>query len=122
MKLFDQIMRKKLDLSEESNINMKYKRGVWQFYNAYNIALAITRFPDKNIAIKNRLIRRFLMSPDYVDSKVFKKIQKFMRDDFNIIIKAFRIIEQQRADSYEFGEYYKPFSLGILAYEYPDQE
>jgi hypothetical protein len=45
-----------------------------------------------------------------------------MRSDFNIILHAFRIIEKSKQEAgYEFGEYYKPYTLGILAYEYPEE-
>lgn len=121
MKLFEQIIRKKLDLSEENFLNKNYKRAIWQFYCAYNISCAITGHFDRNKKRKILLYKRFVLSQDYVDSKLFKKIQRSMRNDFNVILHAFRIIEKFKQETgYEFGEYYKIGSLGILAYEYPE--
>ena len=122
MKLFEQLIRKKLDLYEESFITKNYKRAVWHFYVAYNISCSIAQFQDPLIRKKNRLYKRFLLSQEHVNSRVFKKIQKIMRKDMDVIIEAVRVIDKKKEEAgYEFGEYYRPLSLGILAYEYPEE-
>lgn len=122
MKLFDQIIRKELELSEESYITKHYKRAVWRFFVAYNISRAVLGYDDPLIKKKNRLCKKFILSNEYIDSKLFMKLQKIMQKDMEIIIKALKEIERKKEEAgYEFGEYYKPLSLGILAYEYPEE-
>jgi hypothetical protein len=118
MRLQSQIIQKFYNLSEENIIRKNYKRAIWQFYNSYLISLSITRYKDKNINKKNRLIRSLILSPEELDSKIFKKIQKYMEKDIIIIFKALRKIELEK----ESGKVQNDFSsdprfIGILAYE-----
>ena len=66
-------------------------------------------------------MQRFILSSDKKNSKLFKKVQKYMNEDMKVIISALRIIQKAKEESYEFGEYYKPFSVGILSWEFPEQ-
>ena len=63
MRFLKQIMEKKMDLSSEFLLNRQYKRGIWQFYCVYNIALVVLgRKEDKREArIRNRIWKRFLL-------------------------------------------------------------
>jgi len=44
-----------------------------------------------------------------------------MRDDFKVIIKALGVIQKNKEENYEFGEYYKLYSVGCLSWEFPEQ-
>jgi len=117
--LIFQIINKKISLSNENNINRKYKRSIWQFYNAYNIACSILNYKDLKINMKNSILSRFILSPEGTNSNLFKQIQKFMIEDNKIIIKAIKLMEKEKEESYNFGEYYIKGSVAILSFEAP---
>jgi hypothetical protein len=58
------------------------------------------------------------------NSKTFKKIQKLMREDFNVIVEALKILEEEKKSDINYeGETIKlPGSIGILSYEYPEED
>lgn len=122
MNLIEQMLKKKIELYEEFNLNKMYKKAVSYFYGAYNLSCALANFKDKNTRKKNRIIARFLLSKQSMSSPLFKKTQRYITEDFNVILMAIDILEKEKEEAgYELGEYYKPRTLGILAHEYPDE-
>lgn len=122
MKLFEQLIRKEIELSEENLVQRNYKRYIWRFYIAYNISRALIGYSDPLMRVKIRIYRKFLVSPENVSSKLYKKMQKFMRKDISIIVQALAMIQKIKEEAgYEFGEYYKPLTLGILSADYPEE-
>jgi hypothetical protein len=113
------MLNKKISLSNENNINRRYKRSIWQFYNAYNLACSILGFKDTKINMKNSILSRFIKSNEGTNSILFRQIQKMMNEDNKIIIKAIKLMEKEKEESYSFGEYYIPGSVAILSYEAP---
>lgn len=121
MKLFEQAITKKIELSEEKLMAKSYKKYIWEFYQAYNIARALIGQFDPLEKKKIRLYRKFLLTGENINSNSFKKIEVYIRKDVGVIIKANKIIERAKEEAgFEFGEYYKPFTLGILSADYPD--
>jgi len=122
MKLLGQMIRKNLELYEESFINKRYKEGVSWFYQAYNISLAVVEVEDQQATKKNNIWKKFLLRPNKVNSKYFKMLRSFMHQDTKIIIDAVEIIDKKSEEmGFDFGDTYKEGTLGILAYEYPEE-
>ena len=121
MRLVKQIIEKKLELSSELMLNRNYLRSIWQFYCCYNLALSVLgKIEDIEITKKrNRLWRKLFVGK--LDDKKFKKIQKFMQNDMNIIINALNLIEKQSEDmDFEMGSLDKTWAISVLSYEYPE--
>ena len=117
MELIKQLVNKKINFYEENNMNKNYKRSVWQFYNAYNLALSLTGKTDKDIKKKNAILRKFLLTDSV---KLLNIVENFIKNDMKIIIEANNIIKKAKEESYESVEFYKPFSIGCLAWEAPE--
>lgn len=119
MRLLEQIIRKKMDLSLEFLLNKNYKRGIWNFYSCYNLSLAVLGKQDDNFRKRNIVWRKFLLKE--IDEKGFKKMQKFMQKDMLIIIQALKLItEETEKLGFDIGDIYKKSNIGILSYEYPE--
>ncbi|MCK9370137.1 hypothetical protein M0R04_09555 [Candidatus Dojkabacteria bacterium] len=120
MQLFKQIIEKKLELSEECFVKRQYTRAIGHFYGAFNIALALTKTEDHVHFKREHAYKQFIVGVTSLQSHSFKKLQKVMNKDMGVILLALEIIESKWGESgYEFGEYYRPHTLGILSYEYP---
>lgn len=118
MKLESQLIQKFYDLSEENMTRTNYKRAIWQFYNSYNISCVLTNFNDRNLNKKNKIIKRIIISPDNIDSTLFKKLQAFMKKDIRIIFNAIKLTEKAKDDKIEMNSHAeKPERIGILAFE-----
>lgn len=119
MRLFNQIIQKKLELSQEFFLNRNYKRGIWDFYSAYNISTAIIGAQDPEFKRKNRLWRRFFLSE--FDARNFKKIKTHMKRDMAIITQAINLINAETEKmGGDVGEFYKTGHIGILSFEFPE--
>ena len=45
-----------------------------------------------------------------------------MTKDWNIIFKALKEISRMKEEEgYDMGDIYRPFSIGVLSYEYPEE-
>lgn len=113
-----QMINKFMSLYEENIIKRKYKRAIWQFYNAYNISLPITGIKSSNNNKKNKYIMNFIKSQENIDSKLFKKLQKNMRTDEHIIYKAIKMLESDNNVIITESKYYPKGTVGILAFEF----
>jgi len=123
MRLLKQIMEKKMDLSSEFMLNRNYKRGIWQFYCVYNIALVVLGKQEdkKEIKIRNRTWKRFLLRE--VDEKSYRRMQSLMQKDLAVIIDALKLIQEESEKmGYDMGDIYKigVGYIGCLSMEYPE--
>ena len=120
MKLLKQILKKKMDLSNEFMLKRQYLRGIWQFYCVYNLALAILeKEDDEKIRKKrNKIWKRWLISNEF-DEKKFKRFKKFMQEDMKIVVEALSYIEEEsKKVEFELGGLDKPGMIGMLSYEF----
>lgn len=125
MKLLGNEIQKNLELEEQFLQRKWYKKHVWKHSVAYNIALNLLRLKDKNPKIKNSLWKRFLLSPDSVDSRRYLKLQKFMSQHNAVINRAFQLISETTGDNiYEEGQIFRRTKalapIGVLAFELPE--
>lgn len=121
MRLYEQLIQKEIEISEENYLKKKYKKALWNFFVAYNLSLSILKSKDQLSRKKNILFKRYLISNKEIDSSLFKKLQKLISNDLKIINEALNlIIEKKEEEGYEFGEFYKPFTIGILDSEFVD--
>jgi len=126
MRILKQLIEKKMELHQEFILNRQYLRGIWQFYCCYNLALALLcsmGFECDNSLIRKRdiLWKKWLSKGGVFDEKKFKKIQKYMQEDMNIIIISLNKIEKIAEENpYEEGNIAKPGMIGILSYEFPE--
>ncbi len=122
MRLINQMLKKKLELSDEKLLAKEYKRYMWEYYIAYNLARALIKFNDLEVRAKNKAYKKLVLSSGKTDTKYFKKMDKFIRKDLTIIIKALNLIQKSKEEAgFEFGEYYKPGTLTILSADYPEE-
>ena len=122
MKILKQIIEKKLSLYEELNLNRNYSRSIWQFYSCFNIALAVLNINDEELIRKrNKIWKKWLKDVPGFNEKKFKKIQGYIREDMKIILEALKKIEEINEENpYELGTIDKPFTVGVLSYEFPE--
>jgi len=121
VKIFEQIITKKINLSEEGLLNKSYLKSAWDFYIAYGIAVAFLGLKDKLSRKKNRLFRIFIENPS-LNNKIYNKFNKLMSEDYNIINLALNQIHKivEETGSFGFDELNEPDVIGILDYEFPE--
>lgn len=121
MKLFEQIIQKEYELYTKYLEERKYAKSLWHFYGAYNIARALLQKHDPDIKKKNALYKKFIDSKFKIDSKYFKKLQTYVTKDTKVIMEAMLMINKLKAEAgFEFGEFYKPGTVGVIFADYPE--
>lgn len=122
MKILEQMIKKKVELSEEAFINKNYMRGMWHFYVAYALTQSYLEKRDELLRRKDIIWRRFLLHPEKPDSKKFKELQRFRTIDMSTISEALnKINELKEIDGGAFGDTYKKGTIGIAAFAYPQE-
>lgn len=102
------LLKKRLQLEEEFSLKRDYIRGLWHFYSAYNLSLAITGIEDKNINRKNHLFRRLLSNYNKEGKiKILDRLNKYRQEEINVINTALRILELKKDESFLIGDNYK---------------
>jgi len=121
MKLYIQILHKKIERYQEHMINHEYLRAITQFVSAYNLALSILELKDENKKTKVRdLVWKKSIPLQEIDDKRFKKFSRLINEDMEIVIRALEKCEEGSEKlHYEIGNIDKPFIVGILSYEFP---
>lgn len=150
MRLIKQMIKKTIELYEEYMINKNYLRGIWTFYRAYQICVAyltvkewdgqlkfdeegkliplMTMSPmlqklTKSNTHKNLIWEKYLSHPESMDSKRITKLLMYIQKDRSVINYALEQMElAEEEDTSEFGNMYKPLTIGCFAYEYPMEE
>ena len=118
----EQIIRKRLDLSEEFFINHYYGRGVWMFYQAYALSLQVLGRADPDVGRKNLIWKRCMRRADSFDSKEFQDMISFVEHDKIVVIEALKFIADEREKGGDvFGDLYKPGTIGCLSYEFLEE-
>lgn len=124
MQLIKDLMDKKITMSEEYGLKRHYPRAISQFYSVYNLALAVLGRTDdeKDIRIRNKLWRKFLLADDEQRKQLKKKLQKFIDKDRLVIFEASNFIEKIMEDPDYGGSDYidKSDAVLMLSYEYPE--
>lgn len=123
MRLLKEIIRKKLDLSNEFMHRRYYYRSIWNFYCAYNLCCSYLNYKeDEKYSLKREnLWRKFMKSflTNRFDEKRYNKLKNFMQRDVKIIIIALNKLEEiTEKTKGEMGDLYKPCTIGMLAYEF----
>lgn len=116
MKLIKDLIDKKMELHQEFMINRHYPRGIWQFYQCFNLALALIGKEDYDK--KRDLLWRKILLSNVMNEKRFKKIQEYLQKDLRVIIQAFYHLDQKKEGGFEMGDIYKPKMIGVLSYEF----
>lgn len=121
--LIEQLIKKKLELSEEASLEKRYIRGMWHFYVAYNLAIRYMGVKPLDPKKKNMLWKRFLLNPEMEDSKTFKKLQEYISTDTKAIMDAIDTINEEKGrEGGYFGDIYQPFTVAVVAFEYSEEE
>ena len=119
MRLYFQILLKKLEQSEQHSLNKKYLKSIWEFYSVFQMARKYLGIKDKKDNLRNKLWKKILINPE--DTKTMNKIKLLMKDDFGIISIALRKIQGEiDKEGIEYGLLYKEGMIGVLNFEYPD--
>jgi len=124
MKLVLQMIRYKLDLYNEFMIKRFYAKAIWNFYCAYNLALAFLKIElnEEEIDERNKLYKRILLNQMNIDEGDFQKIIGLIQGDSTLIIEAvsqIEVLSEKMASSFvDYGDH--PDYVGILAFEIED--
>lgn len=121
MKLFEEMIEKTISLEEEHEINKRYKKKIWLFYKAFALASNLINYSDNLIKKRNKLISRFILSKSETDSSHYKKLNKLITKDLNVINKAMQLIQKRKEESYDYEGYYLKGTVGMLAHEFPEK-
>lgn len=121
MKLFEQMIKKRLELYEEFMINRNYLRAIWVFYQGYALSLLVLNEQDPELPKKNLLWKKNMKKMESFDSKQLKALIKYVSIDISTIIRALNKIQLGKGlDGGVFGDHYKKLTIGIMSYEYPE--
>ena len=88
---------------------------------AYQTAVAITGFEDKEINIKNKLFKKYVIGllNGKVDLNIQIKFKRYMKKDFSIISKADELMRiESEKFGYDMGDLYEPNLVAISEYDY----
>lgn len=118
MGIIKQIIVKKLEQS-----NNLLKKGLrlesyQEHVQAYMISLCYLGLKDNDIKKKNALFKALYGLEGGIFLDKYQKLIQFRKQEDQIIIKALTKMEQQRFENTVVHQLYKPFTWGILGYEY----
>jgi len=118
MRLINQIIDKKIELSQEHLLNHRFLKGFWNFYTAYNLSNAFLKRNDKLKNVKNSKWKKFILEDC---EKSHKEFLKFMQEDFNIVSNSLKILsDKKETQSFMEGNLYIPTTIAVLNFEYPE--
>ena len=119
--LLNQLIIKKMEFAEESNINRNYIRTISLFYGAFGIAVPTLKEENDTLLRKNVLWKRFLIDPENPPMKLLRELQTDMILDTIIITRAQKkIIEEKERSGYGIADMYTRGTIGIIGYDYPE--
>lgn len=128
MRILKQIIEKKLELHQEFMLNRQYIRGIWEFYCCLNLSLAVLRlsgieYSDELFINRNIVWRKWLSNSGVFDNIKFKRMQTYMQEDMQIIIRSLKLIDKINTDKqFEMSQFDPAGSsyVGCIAYEFPE--
>lgn len=103
-----------------------YARGIWQFYQEFNWAVAVLNLEieeEESLLRNNIYMRIFLYSFDRTSLKEseFSIIDSLIKKDMAVIMEALNYLDEQSQNSpSRMGTYYRPGTIGISMEEYPE--
>lgn len=125
MKIINVLMEKKIENEEILNKILRRQFAYEEHISVYMMALIYLGVDDPLIKKKKMLWGRFLSSiiknEKDIESQLryYKRLLKYKLKEDEIIIKAFeKIREDKDANLTIFGSLYKPFTWGVLSYDY----
>lgn len=128
MKLIEQLIKEKIDRSEEHFLHNRYEKGVWDFYCAFQVSKAFLVEEDIQKREKSIFWKNFILDSLRGTSskkRLIKIFMTLMQGDFNLIAMSLKKINKT-IDEQEFqiNKMYDPKVgiAGVLAYEYPEWE
>src|SRR4030042_4831581 len=76
-----------------------YKKHFWKHSFLYELARNYLGLEDKKFREKNKLWKKFLTSPETVDSKDYIKLKKYMEEHNHVIHEFLKEINKKSEDS-----------------------
>lgn len=120
MNIIKQLIIKKLSNEEILLKSTERENSFGEHICAYLMSLAYLNQSDPLLRKKRILWKRFISSKDKM--KYYRKLLQYKQKEDEVIMLALNQIEKQSdQDQVMFGSLYRPFSLGVLAYEYISQ-
>ena len=125
MKIIKVLMEKKLENEQIFNKILRRQFAYEEHISVYMMALFYLGVDDSLLIKKRRLWRNFLSSiiknEMDIDNqlKYYRVLLKYKLKEDEIIIKAFNKIREEKDENPTlFGSLYKPFTWGVLSYNY----
>lgn len=124
MKLLNQLIEKKLENSEHLLRNLSRRYSFEEHICVYLHCLFYLGLDDPEIKKKKILWKKFIQAQTIDEKeKYYKKLLRFMRFEDGIILEAINKIEESKSDQDSLlGKLYKPFTIGMIAYEWWSEE
>lgn len=124
MKIFKQILEKKLENFNNYDLKKWYPKAFWQFYSAFTLSVCILRLNGFEVKLdksdvkkRNSLYKKILLSNKMSDVQL-GKMHNFIKKDMDVIILALEFIDKLKDESSSYVGYFnKDDFIGILASE-----
>ena len=123
MQLVEQLIREKIERSEEHFLNARNIKAIWDFYCAYQVSKIYVKFIDLNKYKRNYFWKNFVIHQRKNEGYSF--LIKIHQKDFEVISKALKELDiniEQSSDDYNKLRDDSLGVIGVLSYEYPDQD
>jgi len=123
MRLLKQILEKKIEAFQNYSIKKYYPRAFWQFYQALSVCLAISKLfglPTlSNSEINGRnIIYNKIISKGRLSEENFKKLNKFITNDFKIIFSTIEYLDKLNENTEaNISDVERDQFIGVLACE-----
>jgi len=104
MKLLNDLIARRLELSKDLELNNNNLKSIWHFYEVYKLCLNFSGKIDPTMKLKNKLIRRLITNPENIF--VLGKLKRFISEDVNIIELTLNSLEESSGIGEVFEDFY----------------
>jgi hypothetical protein len=111
-------MEKRIELSNQLELNHNYLAYVWHLEQVYHICLAISGKEDKDFKKRIQLISRLIRScKKKFNFKIYSMVLAYLNKNIYVINSAVDIIHTNQGGSEYIGDYYIPGTVAISIHD-----
>lgn len=124
MRILRQMIEHKIEAYQNYSIKKYYPRAFWQFYQALSICLAISKLFNLKPILTNseingrNIIYNKIISKGRLNEENFKKMSKFISNDFKIIFSTLEYLDKlNESTESNVSDIERDQFIGVLACE-----
>lgn len=120
MRLFKDIMEKRLDKKNFYELRRFYLRAFWEHLQIFAIAVSVLniQITKKEIRRRNKLYKNILLKGTTTEQDI-RRINKIMNKDFKTISDSINYIQKLNEVSVSYGSFYQPGRVAVDMDEFP---